>query len=316
MTDDELDLLASAYLDGEATSEEVDMVERDPEAMARVEALRSISEQVAAPVTGPSAEVKEQHLAAALSAFTMEEAPGAESSDAAPAPVIDMTQRAGRPRSSTRSTTRETAASQGRTMPRWLPAAAALLLFGGAGAIIASQGIGGDDDATETASFDTDASDESAEEADFDESTETQAAESGMADDAGEAMEMGTEADTEGEARADEAMDEEEAMEDAAESAPAAEDSEGGFFPEEPVLSFASVPDPNQILRDQEPELRQDISQTQCGDFAGPLTDGFVLGYLPVEVAGEPAEYFVLVRENDTQSAVILAVDGCQPIIP
>ncbi len=324
MTDDELDLLASAYLDGEATSEEVDMVERDPALLARVEAMRAIGQQVATPVTGPSAEVKEQHLAAALAAFgttagtSDAETANSESSNAAAAPVIDLAERASKPR---RSSAASKPATQSRTMPRWLPAAAALMLFGGAAAVIASQGLGGGDDATDTAAMETESAEDSAEAADFDASAaraETQVADD-AADDASTEELAGGSGDEE-EAMEEEAMEDDEAMEDEAEadaasSAPAQE-GDGGFFPRDPVLFFDAAPDPDQVLQQFEPDLRTNVTQSECGDFAAPLTDGSVLGYVPIEVAGEAAELFLLARENGTESAVILTLDGCLPLAP
>lgn len=66
MTPQELDELASAYLDGEATAEEAALVESDPNLQARVEELRIVRELVAAPVEVPSDEVRDQMIAQAL----------------------------------------------------------------------------------------------------------------------------------------------------------------------------------------------------------------------------------------------------------
>ena len=69
MTDDELDLLASSYLDGEATPQEMALVERDPELRRRVDEMRAVRQMMQAPTPVPGA-VKEQHLATALAAFS------------------------------------------------------------------------------------------------------------------------------------------------------------------------------------------------------------------------------------------------------
>ncbi len=66
MTPEELDELASAYLDGEATVEEAALVESDPRLQARVEELRAVRDLVAAPVEVPSDEVRDQMIAQAL----------------------------------------------------------------------------------------------------------------------------------------------------------------------------------------------------------------------------------------------------------
>ncbi len=66
MTPEELDELASAYLDGEATAEEVALVENDPRLQELVEELRAVRDLVAAPVEAPSDEVRDQMIAQAL----------------------------------------------------------------------------------------------------------------------------------------------------------------------------------------------------------------------------------------------------------
>ena len=66
LTPQEMDELASAYLDGEATPEEAALVESDPRMQALVEELRAVRDLVAAPVEGPSDEVRDQMIARAL----------------------------------------------------------------------------------------------------------------------------------------------------------------------------------------------------------------------------------------------------------
>lgn len=66
MTPQELDELASAYLDGEATAEEAALVESDSRLQALVEELRAVRDLVAAPVELPSDEVRDQMIAQAL----------------------------------------------------------------------------------------------------------------------------------------------------------------------------------------------------------------------------------------------------------
>ena len=61
----ERDELVSAFIDGEATDEEVALVESTPELMERVALLRSISEMVAAPVE-PTIDRREAHIAAGV----------------------------------------------------------------------------------------------------------------------------------------------------------------------------------------------------------------------------------------------------------
>ncbi|MCY4133513.1 MAG: hypothetical protein OXG30_01170 [bacterium] len=66
LTPQEMDELASAYLDGEATPEEAALVESDARMQALVEELRAVRDLMAAPVEGPSDEVRDQMIAQAL----------------------------------------------------------------------------------------------------------------------------------------------------------------------------------------------------------------------------------------------------------
>ncbi len=66
MTPQELDELASAYLDGEATAEEAVLVESDPPLQTLVEELRTVRDLVAEPAELPSDEVRDQMIARAL----------------------------------------------------------------------------------------------------------------------------------------------------------------------------------------------------------------------------------------------------------
>ena len=66
MTPEELDELASAYLDGEATPEEAALVEGDPRLLELVEELRAVRDLVATPVEPPPDEVRDQMIARAL----------------------------------------------------------------------------------------------------------------------------------------------------------------------------------------------------------------------------------------------------------
>lgn len=66
MNPEELDELASAYLDGETTAAEAALVESDPRLQALVDELREIKALVAAPVELPDAETQDQMIAQAL----------------------------------------------------------------------------------------------------------------------------------------------------------------------------------------------------------------------------------------------------------
>jgi hypothetical protein len=66
----DLDELVSAYLDGEATPEEVARVDADPALSARVAELGAVARAVAAPVPPPPASVRDAAIARALAAAT------------------------------------------------------------------------------------------------------------------------------------------------------------------------------------------------------------------------------------------------------
>lgn len=66
MTPRELDELASAYLDGEATTEEAALVVSDPRLQNLVEELRAVRDLVGTPVEPPSDEVRDLMVAQAL----------------------------------------------------------------------------------------------------------------------------------------------------------------------------------------------------------------------------------------------------------
>jgi hypothetical protein len=88
MTDDPT-LLASAYLDGDVTSDERALVEADPELASEVERLRQVR-ALLGDVEPPSISLREEHLATALRAW--DRLPAAErtggSSDATPRSLI------------------------------------------------------------------------------------------------------------------------------------------------------------------------------------------------------------------------------------
>ncbi len=313
MTDDDLDLLASAFLDGEATSEEVAMVERDPELLARVEQLRAISGRLGASVSPPPAALKEQHLAAALAEFDNPTA-AAPTVKVAPGEVVDMTDRVRNADRPTSLDGRRAAKAKRRSIPQWLPAAAAFLLIGGGVVWLAGQ-TGSDDmdaatEALDTAAGSDESSDFATEESQRAESESSAAGETMAADESAEdAMEESSEESD------DEAM--EMVEEEAAESQPAtttAGAADGGFFPQEPVKSFAAMPDGDSILSDM-PSPRPDLTQSNCGLDYQPPDGSEILGFLPIEIGGAPAELLILVDENGEETAVVLD-DTCGQLLP
>lgn len=311
MTDDELDLLASAYVDGEATPDEVALVERDPELLARVEVMRTMVARVATPPPDPA--VKEQHLAAALAAFAGTAAePAAEPAEAE---VVDFGQRAA-------SRAERRAAKPPRSLPTWLPAAAVFILLSG-GVIFAATNLQGDDD-MDAAAFDTteSGSDDAAEESEdaSAEAAPAAEAEAVMADEAAGDSDDAMADD----AMEDDAMEDEEAMEEeAADDGSAGGDdadtsarstTTGGFFPEEPVIVFAAPPSEAEAVAAIDQDLR-DIELSRCGTEVVVPAAAVVIGYLPIEVDDVRGELFLL-DDGDGGEIPILLDEDCLPITP
>lgn len=155
---DDLTLLASAYLDGDVTADERVRVEGDPDALAEVDRLRSVR-ALLSDVETPQISVREAHLAAALGAW--ERLPEAERSgarrDVTPA-GIDAAAAAGAasvtaptPLSSRRRTSR-------LSSTRWLTGAAAALVLVLAGGVALQLSTADDtDDAASSAETEADA---------------------------------------------------------------------------------------------------------------------------------------------------------------
>ena len=147
---DDLTLLASAYLDGDVTADERVRVEGDPDVLTEVDRLRSVR-ALLSDVEAPQISVREAHLAAALGAW--ERLPEAERSgarrDVTPA-GIDAAAVAGAasvtaptPLSSRRRTSRTSST-------RWLTGAAAALVLVLAGGVALQ--LSTDDDTDDAAS--------------------------------------------------------------------------------------------------------------------------------------------------------------------
>lgn len=292
MTDDELDLLASSFLDGEATPDEVALIEGDPTLLARVEELRLAQAAVRTPVPPPSMRLKEDQLAAALAAFdAADRRPSVMAVDqstqhvAEPAagPVIDLRARRAR---------REQRESEAAGRMRWLSAVAGVLVFTAGAVFLVSQVDNGGDDAEfagDVPAAET-AATESAEAQLAPANEDTGAdADMGAADDGGdgaaiasEAMRADAEDDFARDAE-DEAVAEESAAADA-DSGPTIQDlAEEGFFGDEPVARFTSVPTSDELLAQLDLPWRNPDS-ARCATLA-ELPDGAqVIGSIPIEI--------------------------------
>jgi hypothetical protein len=144
---DDLTLLASAYLDGDVNADERARVESDSELLAEVERLRSVR-VLLGDVDAQAISVREAHLAMALAVW--ERLPAAERTgarrDATPA-GIDAAAVAG-----AASVTAPTPIKGRRrnTSTRWLTGAAAALVLVLAGGVALQLGTGSDDDSAAT----------------------------------------------------------------------------------------------------------------------------------------------------------------------
>ncbi len=144
---DDLALLASLYVDGEATSDERALVETSPEALDAVRQLEQVRTVLGA--TAPEAPVSERegHLAAALDVWERMsdleragEVTPSEGIDAAAAAAVST------PISDARRTRERKRRPGGMTIPQWtLGAAAGLVVIAGVGAVLL--GVVNSDDA-------------------------------------------------------------------------------------------------------------------------------------------------------------------------
>lgn len=143
---DDLTLLASAYLDGDVTADERARVDGDPEALAEVDRLRSVR-VLLGDVEAPSISRREAHLSSALDAWNR--LPDTERIGARRdrTPVgIDAAAVAG-----AASVTAPTPSRKDRRRPtstRWLTSAAAALVLVLAGGLAVQLGTSSDDDST------------------------------------------------------------------------------------------------------------------------------------------------------------------------
>ncbi len=156
MTDD-LTILASAYLDGQATAPERAQVEGDAELLAEVERLRRVRSVLGSPDDASSAPIstRERHLAAALDAW--DRLPATElGSDATPIGA-DQAGAAGGASITAPIPLREQRAKRRPVNTRLLTAAAAVVVLAGAGLVVrGALETSETDQSADTASLNTD----------------------------------------------------------------------------------------------------------------------------------------------------------------
>lgn len=151
----DIEMLASAYLDGEVTADERAQVESNNVLLAEVERLRQVRAVLGATTEPPAISVRESHLAAALDVWDRmpetersgEVAPSAGMNAAAAAAIST-------PAPTSLAARRDRRSSGGST--KWLMGAAAgLAVIAGAGIVL--QGLGADDDDSAADSFEAEA---------------------------------------------------------------------------------------------------------------------------------------------------------------
>ena len=161
MTDD-LTLLASAYLDGQATAAERAQVDADAELLAEVERLRRVRSVLGSPDDASAAPIstRERHIAAALDAW--DRLPASElGSDATPASSDQAGAAGGASITAPTPLRQQRAAKRGPVSTRLLTAAAAVVVLAGAGVVIRGALESADtDQSADTASFEVDSADE------------------------------------------------------------------------------------------------------------------------------------------------------------
>lgn len=346
MDSTEQDLLASLYLDGEATPNEVALVEGDPDLMARVNAFRLVQAHVGAPTVVVSPPVKERHLSAALDLFdsTAPELSATATRTAAPSgqasahAVVDLTERRTRPATNVPP-------KQSQRVSLLATAAGFMVLLVG-GVFVASQVDG--DSTTETASVEIataadDAMEEAAEAANdaMEEAAEDTAerADGAAATSAAQAVAGGADEDAAEEAEVPESDDAEEAFAVAAEEEAAADaplttttpstpttlpeirrDSlpAKGFFPQDPVVVYPTQPSGQDLINDLTLAWR-DADSSLCADAYQHPDDALLIAYLPVEITAGPdgqpqiqeALYFAL---NNNVEVVLVERETCEAV--
>lgn len=335
---EELDELASAYVDGEASAEEIARVEGDPELLSLVEEFRALRQPSEVGDIDPAR--REQHISAALAAF--DEVHGSQPSQLAIAQTDSQTNAGADDRLSERAaaspdsaTTNVASLDQHRSRrrpPAWLlNAAAAVVVVGGVGfALTQLPDSSGGDDAAQV----FDETELEAEAADLSSASGAAEETDAMADDASDAASSGaanealtTLADEAGGAE-EEAGD---SMEDDAEASPAEDSAADDLAPEDsaaeaedsaepvpavPVGGFdgtESASEVLQILAGDEAAEGLDIAelspadQTDC--FEAVDIDGEPLGFVPILYADEVAQ--LLVFDVQAVQTPVLVDESC-----
>lgn len=340
LTPDERDELASAYLDGEASEEEIRRVENDAELLRLVEELGDLAEQVAAPQPAALQHLRAAQIQAALAAFDSDFAAANGPQDAesdhinglAPAtPTADtsLTQNDADNVIPFLRRRKLRSVETSRGMPRWLSAAAASLAVLGGVAFVTTRDEGADSDSATFAaeSFEMNelesdgehsisGADSQMASAEMAEATSADLSDESMADD----MEQGTAFDEGAQELAEEedtsANEESQGEQATPTTIVSASDStsETGLPSEIPIEHFfpagtTAVEIAESVNLDQSP-----ITDSVCASVFESLVDGSVIvtHFAAINLDGRAAELLVL----DTAELVLTELPSCLEVSP
>jgi hypothetical protein len=327
------DELASAYLDGQATTGEVERVHGDPDLRARVEEMRAVAGRLSGERPTPDPAARRRHLRVALDAFD----DLADSGDTGPATddgsaVVELTQQreqryrsasaGGGSRRPGRLDGRANGPAPGRwaSSYRWLSAAAVLVVVVGGLGFLATLERQNDDEIQETESAATGEAEAPAE------STLAAGADSAGRNDLADEEEASGQATAEDESADTPAAAEEEteeaadgdagtvATDDASEAAATTAPASGGLFPDEVIEQarqpFGEVPSDAEQADLVTGELVGPELST-CGPVVSGPQEAELIGFVPVAVNGVNGELLAY-RASGGGIVPVLVDSQCQ----
>lgn len=316
MTNDS-DHLLSAYVDGQATAEEIALVEGDPALMAEAEAMAAVVDRLATELPTPPVGLPQTQIASALAAFDELALDGGAVVSDLGAHRTDRARAASRP------------SQVGRRrggMPAWLGAAAAgLVAIAGVGWVLQTVGTSSDDSVdTATAEFDTSETDDY--DADSELTTENLDRANGEGSAAEEAADPSADAAEYAESGpSDEAQDDEGTV--ATTTAPVASTTTG-FFPDEEAAKARDAARQSLAAVPSEADLEEITSGTLlgpalslCGSQLEPELGRSLIGFVPISVGDRQGEVLVYTGDDGSgRSLVVVSTEptgglpGCEPL--
>jgi hypothetical protein len=312
MTND-FDELASAYIDGLATDEEVARVEASPDLRARVEALRAVARLLATEPVVAESSMRTRHLASALDAFDQL---AAETSTVSDGNVIDLTERQS-PRAKDAAARAARVLGQGPAeggqvsgrahrsgrggISRWLSAAAAVIVVGGGVAFVASSMQNPSEDTSMAPAGDA-----------SEPAGDGRQSEKSLAQ--GDATSTEKSPSPAAGASASAAADSSEAASTEADgTATPAPSTTTASSRLAPAAIFSTVPSEAELIAALEPVALSDSAQARCANQIFESSPGAtLLGYATVTVAGEDAEAFVFAVPSSGQRTILVVDRDCK----